>query len=57
MRNPMTGGRYVRDPKTGALNRATEAAAPAVAPLAPIETETAETKTETVGTVPTKKGK
>lgn len=57
MQKPMTGGRYVRDPKTGALNRATEAAAPTAAPLAPTEAETAETKTETVETVPTKKGK
>lgn len=57
MQKPMTGGRYVRDPKNGALTRAIEAAAPSAAPLAPTEAEKAETKTETVETVPTKKGK
>lgn len=32
---PATGGRYVRDPKTGALTRLTDTEAPATPPAAP----------------------
>lgn len=53
MSNPVRGGRYVRDSKTGALSRADETIPPAAQP----EAEKSEIKNEADTPASTKKGK
>jgi len=53
MSNPIRGGHYVRDPKTGALSRADETMPPAAQP----EAEKSEIQTEAVTPASIKKGK
>ncbi|MGO1161735.1 hypothetical protein ACTOV4_07225 [Brucella sp. C7-11G] len=54
MADPVTGGRYIRDPKTGALTKANEKAAASIEVVA---TEFIEPETEVAPVATAKKGK
>ncbi|WP_155269194.1 hypothetical protein [Brucella anthropi] len=57
MTKPHKGGRYVRDPKSGALSRASDTIPPVAEQTALPEAELTETTTEAALPASTKKGK
>ncbi len=57
MTKPHKGGRYVRDPKSGALSRASDTTPPVAEQTALPEAELTETTTEAALPASTKKGK